>query len=105
VLVAPVAVISGGRALLKQAVLGAGLVIGLLSSVIPYRFELETLRRVPARVFGIWMSLEPAVAALVGVVLLSQALSVPQRIAICCVVVASAGAALGEGRSAAAPQA
>jgi len=105
VLVAPVAVISGGRALLKPAVLGAGLVIGLLSSVIPYRFELETLRRVPARVFGIWMSLEPAVAALVGVVLLSQALSVPQWIAICCVVVASAGAALGEGRSAAAPQA
>jgi len=105
VLVAPVAVISGGRALLKPAVLGAGLVIGLLSSVIPYRFELETLRRVPARVFGIWMSLEPAVAALVGVVLLSQALSVPQWIAICCVVVASAGAALGEGRSVAAPQA
>ncbi len=105
VLVAPAAVISGGRALLKPAVLGAGLVIGLLSSVIPYRFELETLRRVSARVFGIWMSLEPAVAALVGVVLLSQALSVPQWIAISCVVVASAGAALGEGRSAAAPQA
>ena len=105
VIVAPAAVISGGRALLKPAVLGAGLAIGLLSSVIPYRFELETLRRVSARVFGIWMSLEPAVAALVGVVLLSQALSMPQWIAICCVVVASAGAALGEGRSAAAPQA
>ncbi len=98
---------STGRrcALLKPVVLGAGLVIGLLSSVIPYRFELETLRRVSARVFGIWMSLEPAVAALVGVVLLSQALSVQQWFAICCVVIASAGAALGEGRSAAAPQA
>ncbi len=105
VVVAPTALISGGRALLKPVVLGAGLVIGLLSSVIPYRFELETLRRVSARVFGIWMSLEPAVAALVGVVLLSQALSVQQWFAICCVVIASAGAALGEGRSAAAPQA
>jgi inner membrane transporter RhtA len=105
VIVAPAAVISGGRTLLKPAVLGSGLAIGLLSSVIPYRFELETLRRVSARVFGIWMSLEPAVAALVGVLLLSQALSVPQWIAICCVVIASAGAALGEGRSAAAPQA
>ena len=103
--VAPSALLSGGRALLKPAVLGVGLAIGLLSSVIPYRFELETLRRVSARVFGIWMSLEPAVAALVGVLLLSQALSAPQWIAICCVVVASAGAALGEGRSAAAPQA
>src|SRR5258708_37824077 len=95
---APVAVLSAGRALLKPTVLVAGLAIGLLSSVIPYRFELETLRRVTARVFGIWMSLEPAVAALVGVLLLSQALSAPQWIAIGCVVAASAGAALGEGQ-------
>jgi inner membrane transporter RhtA len=51
------------------------------------------------------MSLEPAVAALAGVVLLSQALSVPQWIAIGCVVVASAGAALGEDSAATAPQA
>jgi inner membrane transporter RhtA len=105
VVIAPVAVISAGRALLKPAVLLAGLAIGLLSSVIPYRFELETLRRVPPRVFGIWMSLEPAVAALVGVVLLSQALSATQWIAIGCVIVASAGAAFGASRSATAPQA
>jgi inner membrane transporter RhtA len=103
--IAPLAVLSAGRALLRPTVLAAGLSIGLLSSVIPYRFELETLRRVPTRVFGIWMSLEPAVAALVGVVLLSQALSVPQWIAIGCVVAASAGAALGEGEAATAPQA
>ncbi|HEX9063955.1 MAG TPA: EamA family transporter, partial [Streptosporangiaceae bacterium] len=67
--------------------------------------ELETLRRVPPRVFGIWMSLEPAVAALVGVVMLSQSLSVPQWIAVACVIAACAGAALGAGRDAAAPQA
>ena len=105
VCVTPAAVASAGAALLRPAVLGAGLAIGLLSSVIPYRFELEALRRVPARVFGIWMSLDPAVAALVGVVLLSQALSVPQWIAIGCVMAASAGAALGADRAAAAPQA
>lgn len=103
--VTPAAVLSAGRVLLRPAVLGLGLVIGLLSSVIPYRFELETLRRVPPRVFGIWMSLEPAVAALVGVVLLSQALSPVQWAAIGCVIVASAGAALGADRSATAPQA
>jgi inner membrane transporter RhtA len=103
--VTPPAVLSAGRALLRPAVIGAGLAIGLLSSVIPYRFELETLRRVSPRVFGIWMSLEPAVAALVGVVLLSQALSVPQWIAVGCVIVASAGAALGASRATAAPQA
>jgi len=103
--VVPSAVISAGRTLLRPAVLGAGLAIGLLSSVIPYRFELETLRRLPPRVFGIWMSLEPAVAALVGVVMLSQSLTVPQWIAIGCVIVASAGAALGAGLGSAAPQA
>jgi inner membrane transporter RhtA len=101
--VTPPALISAGRALLRPAVIGVGAAIGVLSSVIPYRFELETLRRVPPRVFGIWMSLEPAVAAVVGVVLLSQALSVPQWLAIGCVIVASAGAAFGGGATA--PQA
>lgn len=105
IVITPAAVISAGGSLLKPSVLGAGLAIALLSSVIPYRFEIEALRRVSARVFGISMSLEPAVAALAGVVLLSQALSVPQWIAIGCVVVASAGAALGENSAATAPQA
>jgi inner membrane transporter RhtA len=93
--VTPVAVASAGASLFRPSVLAAGLLIGLLSSVIPYRFELETLRRVPARVFGIWMSLEPAVAALVGVVMLSQHLSLLQWLAIACVMAATAGAALG----------
>ncbi len=103
--ITPVAVISGGATLLRPSVLAAGLLIGLLSSVIPYAFELEALRRVPARVFGIWMSLEPAVAALVGVVLLSQSLLPPQWLAIGCVMAATAGAALGAGERASAPQA
>ena len=105
IIVTPVAVVSAGRALFTPAVLGTGVAVGLLSSVIPYRFELETLRRVSARAFGIWMSLEPAVAAVVGVVLLSQTLSAPQWIAIGCVVVACAGAALGETEKATVPQA
>jgi inner membrane transporter RhtA len=103
--VTPAAIASAGASLLRPSVLAAGIAIGLLSSVIPYRFELETLRRVPAQVFGISMSLEPAVAALVGVVMLSQALSLAQWIAIGLVIVASAGAALGSGRAATAPQA
>ena len=71
--------------------LGTGAAIGLLSSIIPYSLELETLRRVPAKVFGIWMSLEPAVAALVGLVMLGQSLSLAEWAAIGCVTVASAG--------------
>jgi inner membrane transporter RhtA len=104
VVVTPTAVISSGSVLLRPSVLAIGLAVGLLSSVIPYRLELETLRRIPARIFGIWMSMEPAVAALVGLALLSQALSVTQWLAIGCVIVACAGASLGSGQAASAPQ-
>jgi inner membrane transporter RhtA len=84
-------VIAGGRAMLRPSLLGIGLAIGLLSSVIPYWLELEALRRVPARVFGVWMSLQPAVAALIGLVMLGQRLSLAEWAGICCVVMASAG--------------
>ena len=101
------AAVGAGAVLLRPSILAVGLAVGLLSSVIPYGFELETLRRVPARVFGIWMSLEPAVAALVGVVLLSQALRVTQWLAIGCVIIASAGASANEStaRESSVPQA
>jgi len=87
------AVAQAGPALAQPAPIAEGLAVGLLSSVIPYRFELEALRRVPAGVFGIWMSLEPAVAALVGLALLGEALVARQWLAILLVIIASAGAA------------
>jgi threonine/homoserine efflux transporter RhtA len=93
VLVTGPAVAAAGPALFHPAAIAAGLAIGLLSSVIPYRLELEALRRVPARIFGIWMSLEPAVAALVGLALLGEALLTRQWLGIALVVVACAGAA------------
>ncbi|MBV2364721.1 DMT family transporter [Streptomonospora nanhaiensis] len=92
VLVAPAGIAEGGTALLDPGMLLLGLAIGLLSSVVPYTLELQALRRMPPRVFGILMSLEPAVAALVGMVLLGQWLSGWQWLAIGCVVAASAGA-------------
>jgi inner membrane transporter RhtA len=95
IVVTPTAVAGASSSMLRPAVLGTGLAVGLLSSVIPYRLELEALRRIPARVFGIWMSLEPAVAAVAGLVILSEALSARQWLAIACVTVASAGAARG----------
>jgi inner membrane transporter RhtA len=69
-----------------------GAAIGLLSSVIPYSFELEALRRMPAKVFGILMSIEPVAAALVGLVILGEVLDVREWAAIACVVVACLGA-------------
>jgi inner membrane transporter RhtA len=105
VVITPVGVAAGRGALLHPAVLAVGLAIGLLSSIIPYTLELEALRRVPARVFGIWMSLEPAVAALVGLVMLGQALALREWAAVVCVMIACAGAALASGVTNQAPQA
>jgi inner membrane transporter RhtA len=95
IVITPVGVAAGRGALLRPGIVAAGAGIGLLSSIIPYSLELETLRRIPARVFGIWMSAEPAIAALVGLVLLGQSLSVREWAAIGCVMVACAGAARG----------
>src|SRR5262249_61243610 len=89
----PPAVVSGGGAMFRPTVLATGVAIGILSSVIPYRLELEALRRMPMRLFGVWMSLEPAVAALIGLALLGQHLSGLEGVAICCVMVACARAA------------
>ncbi|SEH00639.1 inner membrane transporter RhtA [Nonomuraea solani] len=91
VLVAPVGVTTGGADLLQPELLLIGLGVGLLSSVIPYSLELQALRRMPKQVFGILMSLEPAAAALIGVLLLSEFLQVQQWVAIICIVAASLG--------------
>jgi inner membrane transporter RhtA len=80
--------------LLAPALLAQAAVVALASSVIPYSLELEALRRIPSRVFGVLMSLEPAVAALAGFVILGQALGSVDVVAIGLVVVASAGASL-----------
>jgi inner membrane transporter RhtA len=83
---------SGGSELLAPEILGIGLVVALASSVIPYSFETEALRRMPRNVFGVLMSLEPAVAALAGFLVLSQELGLRDVVAIALVVAASAGA-------------
>ncbi|MFW5419298.1 EamA family transporter [Nocardiopsis sp. CNT-189] len=92
---APAGVAEGGAALLDWRLLLIGLAVGLLSSVVPYSLEMQALRRMPTRVFGILMSLEPAAAALVGLALLGEVLSGWQWLAIGCVVAASVGATRG----------
>lgn len=88
----PVGIASGGSNLLEPKALAVGAAVGFLSSAIPYSFEQEALRRIAASVFGVLMSLEPAVAALAGLVLLGQSLSAREVIGIALVVAASAGA-------------
>jgi len=92
-LVAPWGIASAGRNLLDPQLLGAGVGVGLLSSALPWSLELEALRRLPAHVFSVVLSLEPAVAALSGFVFLDEHLAPRSWTAIALVVVASAGAA------------
>ncbi|MEV5729044.1 MULTISPECIES: EamA family transporter [Streptomyces] len=91
----PFGVAESGTALIQPWVLAAGLGVALLSSVIPYSLDLEALRRMPPRVFGILMSLEPAMAALIGLIVLQESLHWSQWLAVLCVVAASAGATRG----------
>jgi inner membrane transporter RhtA len=98
-MVAPLGIAQGGTDLLAASTLAAGAAVGVLSTAIPYAAEMEALRRLPRAVFGVLMSLEPAVAAAIGFLALSQDLSARELVAIAFVVIASAGAL----RTAAAP--
>jgi inner membrane transporter RhtA len=92
VLVAPLGLAQGGGELLSPPVLAVGAAVGILSTAIPYAAEIEALRHLPQAVFGVLMSLEPAVAAAIGFLALSQGLGLIEVIAIALVVLASAGA-------------
>jgi inner membrane transporter RhtA len=89
--VLPVGLIQGGDALLQPHVFGGGLAVALLSSLVPYSLELMALRRLTAYRFGLLMSLQPAVAALAGVVVLGQSLTAVLAVALALVVAASIG--------------
>jgi inner membrane transporter RhtA len=92
---APVGIADGGAELLAPSVLAVGIAVGVMSSAIPYTLELEALRRMPAGVFGVLMSLEPAVAATAGFIVLGEDLAAREVVAILLVVAASAGALRG----------
>jgi inner membrane transporter RhtA len=95
VAVLPAGLIDGGGHLLEPRSLVVGTAVGILSSAIPYSLELEALRRISMHVFGVLMSLEPAMAALAGLLVLGQTLTVRALLGIALVVIASAGASLG----------
>lgn len=88
----PVGIAAAGSHLFEPASLALGSGVGILSSAIPYSFEVEALRRIAAPVFGVLMSLEPAVAALAGFLVLGQELGARALFGIALVIVASVGA-------------
>ncbi|MEU0668484.1 EamA family transporter [Streptomyces lavendulocolor] len=92
VLTVPLGVAEAGAKLLVPSTVGLGLAVALMSSVLPYTLELLALRRLPAPTFAVLMSLEPAIAATAGFLVLHQALSVTDALAIALVIAASMGA-------------
>ncbi|MEU1178225.1 EamA family transporter [Streptomyces sp. NPDC005820] len=88
----PLGVAESGAKLTDPVTLGLGAAVALLSSVLPYTLELLALRRLPASTFAILMSLEPAIAATAGLLVLGQSLTLPETAAIALVVAASMGA-------------
>ncbi|HWU09752.1 MAG TPA: EamA family transporter [Streptomyces sp.] len=96
----PLGIMEAGSKLLVPSTLGLGIAVALLSSVLPYTLELMALRRLPAPTFAILMSLEPAIAATAGFLILDQALASTDALAIALVIGASMGAVRSQGRGA-----
>jgi inner membrane transporter RhtA len=99
----PVGIAGGGDKLLHPDLVAAAAGVAMLASAIPYSLELEALRRLPAQVFGILMSVEPAMAALAGFVILGEELRARDIVAIALVAAASAGSSLTAARRPAQP--
>jgi inner membrane transporter RhtA len=98
--VLPFGIMDAGTALLRLDLLALGAAVAVLSSTIPYALELVALRRLPAAVFAILMSLAPATAALAGFILLGQHLSWLELVGIALVITASIGAVRASARAA-----
>ena len=100
VVLTPFLVTSDLGAILSPGILAVALVVAVLTAALPFTLEIEALRRLPARTFGVLMSLEPGVAAISGLVILGQVPAPREALAIGLVVIASAGA-LGSAASSA----
>jgi inner membrane transporter RhtA len=90
----PFGVATAGASLIDPAILPLGLAVALLSSAIPYALDMVALPHIPARLFGILMSGQPALAALSGLVILGEVLSATQVVGMGAIIVASVGATL-----------
>ncbi|HEU5442071.1 MAG TPA: EamA family transporter [Ktedonobacterales bacterium] len=88
----PVGVIGAGSTLLDLHLVALGLGVALLSSVVPYSLEMAALRRMPPSAFGVLMSLEPAIAALIGWLVLHEQLEPRALVALALVTAAAIGA-------------
>jgi threonine/homoserine efflux transporter RhtA len=87
----PFGIAESGTRLLEPHLLLAGIGVAVLSAVLPYSLDLSALRHLPPRMVGTLESLEPAVAALAGILVLGQGLAINQWLALACITIACAG--------------
>ncbi|QEV60643.1 EamA family transporter [Streptomyces spectabilis] len=107
VLALPLGIAESGSKLTVPSTLGLAAAVALMSSVLPYTLELLALRRLPASTFAVMMSLEPAIAAVAGFLILDQGLTLVEGLAITLVIAASMGAVrtqVGRGRAKGLPE-
>lgn len=90
----PVGVLQAGDALWHGSLLPLGLGIAVLSTALPYSLEMVALTRLPTRTFGTLMSMEPALAALSGMIFLGETLTLSQTLALGAIITASVGSTL-----------
>lgn len=92
--VIPAGIVINGKELQNVSLLPQGILIAILSSALPYSLEMKAMKDLPAKTFGVLMSMEPVVATLMGFLVLKEHLAPAQWFAILCVVVASVGSTL-----------
>jgi inner membrane transporter RhtA len=93
IVIVPIGFAHSGTLLFSPAILPAAVGVALLSSALPYSLEMFAMPRVPTRTFGVLMSLDPALAALAGLIFLGESLTWIQWAALASIMVASAGSA------------
>lgn len=90
----PLGALQAGELLWHWSILPLGIAVAILSTALPYSLEMIALTRIPTRTFGTLMSMEPALAAMSGMVFLGETLNLQQTLALMCIIVASIGSTL-----------
>ncbi|EFY5705735.1 EamA family transporter [Shigella flexneri] len=90
----PIGALQAGEALWHWSVIPLGLAVAILSTALPYSLEMIALTRLPTRTFGTLMSMEPALAAVSGMIFLGETLTPIQLLALGAIIAASMGSTL-----------
>ncbi|EKS6408702.1 threonine/homoserine exporter RhtA [Enterobacter hormaechei] len=94
VIFVPIGMAQATDSIWQWSILPVGLAVAILSSALPYSLEMIALTRLPTRIFGTLMSMEPALAAISGMIFLGETLTLVQTLALCSIIAASMGSTL-----------